>query len=136
MHVPVAFILINVIITRVCSMSQISYMKIVRSGEFPLRTYGKNHCGTSSHFLVKYHMIALCDPKLDHRGFLFDQLNIDKFFHGIKSTSCSCERLTEKTLVKLKKFISEREPGMPNSCHVSHTFARTVSGFYDIRMVQ
>jgi hypothetical protein len=91
-------------------MSQVKTLKIVRSGEFPLRTYGNHHCGTSHSFNVKYHLITLCDPRLDHRGFLFDQLNIDKFFHVIKSTSLSCEQLTERTLVKLKKFILRENP--------------------------
>lgn len=92
-----------------CSQ-KIESLKIVRSGQFHIHTYGSWHCGTADQFDIRYHMVCLCSPKLDHRGFEFDQLNIDGFFQKIRKTSMSCERLTEATLVKLKKFILTENP--------------------------
>jgi hypothetical protein len=88
----------------------IQMLKVVRSAEFHLHTYGKNHCGTANAFDLRYHMTCLCSPKLDHRGFLFDQLNIDVFFNKVKKTSMSCEKLTETLLKRLKTFILEENP--------------------------
>lgn len=85
-------------------------IKMVRSGEFDLKTYGQNHCGVSSEFKIRYHMTCMCSPKLDNRGFLFDQLNIQNFFESIGRTSLSCERLTVVCLEQLLEHILEENP--------------------------
>jgi hypothetical protein len=89
----------------------IQKLTIVRSGQFHIHTFGKNHCGTGHSFDIRYHMTAVCSPKLDRRGFEFDQINIDKFFQGVKRTSMSCEKLTEALVGKLRQHILKENPG-------------------------
>lgn len=64
-----------------------------REGSFVIKTYGPNHCGVGSKIAIRYSLVCECRPTLDHRGFLFDQLNVDRYFKEIKRTSLSCERL-------------------------------------------
>jgi hypothetical protein len=85
-------------------------LKMVRSGEFEIATYGDNHCGTSDHFKVKYHLTCDCSARLDSRGFLFDQLNIQQYFESIKRTQLSCERLTVVCLTQLLEHILTENP--------------------------
>jgi len=89
-------------------------LEMVRSGEFPIRTYGNSHCGTASAFKIRYHLKCVCSPKLDHRGFLFDQLNIQSYFESIQRTHLSCERLTEVCLQQLLEHILVENP----SCQI------------------
>lgn len=85
-------------------------LKMVRSGEFDIHTYGDNHCGTADEFKIRYHLICECSPLLDHRGFLFDQLNIQAYFESIKRTQLSCERLTVVCLEQLLEHILTENP--------------------------
>ncbi len=85
-------------------------LKMVRSGEFDIHTYGDNHCGTSDEFKVRYHLTCECSPLLDHRGFLFDQINIQQYFESIKRTQLSCERLTVVCLNQLLEHILTENP--------------------------
>jgi hypothetical protein len=85
-------------------------IEMVRSGEFGIQTYGTHHCGTAERFNIRYHMKCVCSPKLDHRGFLFDQLNIQAFFEGIKRTNLSCEQLTVHCLEGLLENILKENP--------------------------
>lgn len=48
--------------------------------------------------------------KLDKRGFLFDQINVDNFFQSIKSSELSCEELTMDCLNQLIKLIKRENP--------------------------
>jgi hypothetical protein len=85
-------------------------LKMVRSGEFDIHTYGDNHCGTAEEFKIRYHLICECSPVLDNRGFLFDQLNIQSYFESIKRTQLSCERLTVVCLEQLLEHILTENP--------------------------
>lgn len=86
-------------------------LEMIRSGEFDIKTYGANHCGVSDAFKIRYHLRCVCSAKLDGRGFLFDQLNIQSFFEDIKRTSLSCEQLTEACLEQLLGHILVENPG-------------------------
>lgn len=85
-------------------------LKMVRSGEFDIHTYGDNHCGTAEEFKIRYHLTCECSPLLDHRGFLFDQINIQQYFESIKRTQLSCERLTVVCLNQLLEHILTENP--------------------------
>lgn len=86
-------------------------LTINREGQFPLRALGPNHCGVAEHLTVRYHMVCECQPKLDGRGFLFDQLGVDAFFQAIGTTKLSCEQLTLRSLYKLVRAIRKENPG-------------------------
>lgn len=83
-----------------------------RQGEFKIRTIGDKHCGTFTNqdMWVKYHMICICDNVLDPRGFLFEQVNVDKFFQNMKRTTLSCEKLTISCCKKLVTLIRKDNP--------------------------
>jgi hypothetical protein len=83
-----------------------------RQGEFSIFTTGDSHCGTmTDQFLpVKYHMVCECENVLDERGFLFEQVNVDKFFKGLQSTKLSCELLTISCCNKLVELIRKDNP--------------------------
>lgn len=83
-----------------------------RQGEFEVFTTGDSHCGTlTNQFLpIKYHMICECENVLDPRGFLFEQVNVDKFFKKMKRTTLSCEKLTISCCKKLVTLIRKDNP--------------------------
>jgi hypothetical protein len=81
-----------------------------RRGEFRIETFGDSHCGTLKDLGVQYEAKIQCTTKLDGRGFLFDQINIDNFFQTIKRTSLSCERLCEDCANKLAALIQKDNP--------------------------
>ena len=81
-----------------------------RQGEFRIRAYGPNHCGTVEDLLIKYQMICECSTRLDTRGFLFDQINVDNFFQAIRKSQLSCERLVIQSTRKLVKAIRLENP--------------------------
>lgn len=81
-----------------------------REGEFMINATGNSHCGVKEDLIVKYDMQCVCSPKLDRRGFLFDQINIDNYFQSLKHTNKSCERLVKKCLQDLVNMIREENP--------------------------
>lgn len=81
-----------------------------REGQFAILATGPNHCGVDENLVIKYHMICECTSKLDGRGFLFDQVNVDNYFQTLKSSTLSCEQLTIKCARKLLKLIKEENP--------------------------
>ena len=83
-----------------------------RQGEFTIYTYGDSHCGTmTNQFLpVKYHMVCECETTLDPRGFLFEQVGVDKFFQNLKKTKLSCEKLTISCCKQLVSLIKKDNP--------------------------
>lgn len=85
-------------------------LRLVRGGEFGIQTYGDNHCGTTDAFKIRYHLTCECGNKLDNRGFLFDQINIQNFFESIGRTQLSCELLTIKCLEQLLGHILAENP--------------------------
>jgi hypothetical protein len=86
-------------------------LEIDRSGEFPIETFGNNHCGTDTKFTIRYKAICVCSPRLDKRGFLFEQTKVQEYFESIKKTDKSCERLTEWCLEGLHQHIMQENPG-------------------------
>lgn len=83
-----------------------------RQGEFQIFTYGDSHCGTmTNQFLpIKYHMVCECESTLDPRGFLFEQVNVDKFFQNLTKTRLSCEKLTIQCCKRLVTLIHKDNP--------------------------
>jgi hypothetical protein len=81
-----------------------------RQGEFNIYAYGSNHCGVVENLQVKYRMICECEARLDKRGFLFDQINVDNYFKSIKRSKLSCEKLTVKCVRELVKAIKLENP--------------------------
>lgn len=83
-----------------------------RSGEFKVFTHGDSHCGTMSDQVlpIKYRLLCVCENKLDERGFLFDQINVERFFQRIRRTTLSCERLTISCANRLVKVIRRDNP--------------------------
>lgn len=81
-----------------------------RAGEFMINATGPSHCGVLEDLIIKYNMVCVCGPKLDSRGFLFDQINIDNYFQNLKKTRKSCERLATSCLSDLKKLIMKENP--------------------------
>jgi hypothetical protein len=86
-------------------------LKMDRDGEFRLRATGPSHCGVDENLTIRYHMVCLCDNKLDGRGFLFDQLNVDSYFQGIRTTTLSCEQLCVQCGKELISRIKVENPG-------------------------
>lgn len=82
-----------------------------RQGEFDIHAYGPNHCGVPEDLKIKYHMVCECGAKLDSRGFLFDQINVDNYFQNIKRSKLSCEKLTIKCVRDLVRAIMQENPG-------------------------
>lgn len=91
-------------------MARIQTLTMNRSGEFKIRTSGNGHCGTDVNQWMQYHLWCQCDVTLDKRGFLFEQLNIDKFFQRLQRTTLSCERLTISCCKKLSTMIRKENP--------------------------
>lgn len=92
-------------------------LKMVRRGTFRFKQIGDHHCGLKSgdgFITVDYDVAVICEPLLDRRGFLFDQVSIDNFFKSIKSSSLSCEQLTIRCAQKLVKMMLKENP----SCRI------------------
>lgn len=81
-----------------------------RMGEFNIRAYGPNHCGVAEDITIKYHMTCQCETRLDKRGFLFDQINVDNYFKAIKRSRLSCEKLAVKSVRELVEAIHTENP--------------------------
>ena len=85
-----------------------------RKGDFTVTTYGDNHCGTTEKLNIKYELIVECSVSLDERGFLFDQINVDKFFKQIRMTKLSCEHFSIQCARKLWRLIKNEN----RSCQI------------------
>lgn len=87
-----------------------------RSGQFTLRVAGDHHCGvtTDGSVLIKYEFSAVCSTVLDHRGFLFEQRNIDAYFQSLRRTTRSCEQLVQGCMRALLNRIMAENQG----CHI------------------
>lgn len=82
-----------------------------RNGEFMINATGPTHCGVAEDLVIKYNMVCVCSAaSLDRRGFLFEQLRVDKFFQDLRKTRLSCEKLTMSCVKKLMKQIKEENP--------------------------
>jgi hypothetical protein len=83
-------------------------------------TPGSNHCGPADQLIrveggrkaipVRWNVSVECEPKLDQRGFLFDQAMLGVFMDRIASepTTLSCELLAqhaaERLIARLEKL--------------------------------
>lgn len=77
-----------------------------RTGAFLISTFGDTHCGTVENLQVYYDFkTTVSADSIDARGFLFDQMNVKRFFDSLKSTSLSCELLTLSCARQLLKLI-------------------------------
>jgi hypothetical protein len=85
-------------------------LTIERVGEFKIRAFGPNHCGTLKEMTIRYKMVCVCSHKLDVRGFLFDQLKVDEFFQTRLNTQLSCEKLTVASLRGILAAIQAENP--------------------------
>lgn len=81
-----------------------------RMGEFMINATGPTHCGIAEDLVIKYDMTCVCSTTLDQRGFLFEQLNVDKFFQSLRKTKLSCEKLTMNCVKQLMKQIKQENP--------------------------
>lgn len=86
-------------------------LTMARQGIFHIQTFGNSHCGTTKEMDVKYAAVIKCGAVTDHRGFLFDQINVDAYFQGIKRTSLSCEKLAMHCTNGLVALIRKENPG-------------------------
>lgn len=116
---------------------------MVRDGEFKIYAYGNNHCGVDRNLKIKYHMVCLCSPKLDRRGFLFDQLNVQNYFDSIKRSRLSCEKLVKQSCKQLLDRILVENPQCqiykmeltlspaPHMASMTYTWNNPSSRFFD-----
>ena len=83
-----------------------------RQCDFQILTIGPSHCGTltNEQLPVRYSLLCECENVLDARGFLFEQVGVDNFFHRMKSTTLSCEKLTISCCKKLVALIRKDNP--------------------------
>lgn len=95
-------------------------MQIRREGQLTLTVRGDNHCGAKSHVYgpnrdklsVRYIASVECEPALDERGFLFDQLMVDELLKeiSIKPSHWSCEVTAQRMAMKLIKRLKTDVP--------------------------
>ena len=102
----------------------ISTFTIKRTGEFTVHTVpGTPHCGTKPVLKIQYSFVCRClGTSLDSRGFLFDQVNVDKYFQSIRACDISCERLAMRCTRDLLRMIL-KENKVANIRHVSLTLS-------------
>ncbi len=87
--------------------------RLNRSGDFTVRTTGKNHCGTTDVLAIRYRLLVTCAATaLDTRGFLFDQTRIQGWFNAQRETALSCETYASFCARQLYKLIREENPGL------------------------
>ncbi len=103
-------------------MLKIQDMTIERSGEAGWKVYGPNHCGTADQIkdgrlLVKHTIKITCAAKLDDRGFLIDQMGVQKWVESYANagTNLSCEALARDIGERLMRKLERDNP----SCKVT-----------------
>lgn len=95
-------------------MLTLKTMKIERSGDVEWSVTGDTHCGPKALLIprngktyipVKYSVKVTCAPKLDDRGFLFDQAQVDVWMKAVsqETTTLSCEALAQHVAERLLK---------------------------------
>lgn len=120
-----------------------------REGSFHQFVAGDHHCGPKAELVphegklaikVNYTLTVACGPTLDHRGFLFDQAQVDKWFQvqGSRVSSLSCEALTIQLANRLMDKLAKDAPHCdlrgvtlqlspaPHKASLSAHFVRTV----------
>ena len=93
-------------------MKRLKTLTMNRQGEFSILTTGDSHCGTltNQNISIRYAVTCECEAFLDPRGFLFEQVNVDNFFRGMKRTTLSCEKLTISCATRLVSMIRRDNP--------------------------
>ena len=93
-----------------------------RAGVSNFIVTGGNHCGPAAALInvpggrkaipVRWRMIVTCEPRLDDRGFLFDQAMVGVYMDRIaeRGTSLSCELLARHVAELLLGKISHDVP--------------------------
>lgn len=95
-------------------------LSITREGDVQWRVTGPNHCGPKAmlregRMPVKYSMTVVCKPRLDDRGFLFDQAMVDVWMRrqADAMTALSCEALVvdvaQRLMAKIERDVPECE---------------------------
>lgn len=96
---------------------------LLRTGTFYVQAIGTNHCGTKDHLKILYRLEVQCNAdSLDSRGFLFNQMEVDKWFQDQRITKLSCEQYTIFCGREIYKLI-RRENKL---CHIQ-VFSLTLS---------
>src|SRR5579864_223379 len=105
---------------------RVSSFTLNRRGTFQMiLTFGNNHCGTVPNLKVNYSLSVTCTPdSLDSRGFLFDQVEVDRYFQSLRQTDLSCEQFCIACGRDLYKQIYRSNP----ACKIQR-FALTLSPF-------
>lgn len=93
-------------------------LTIYRESTIDWHVTGKFHCGADSEVRkagtipVRYTVRATCTPRLDERGFLFDQAKLGEWMTALasKPTPLSCERLTVVTANAMIAKIRKDDP--------------------------
>lgn len=94
-------------------------LTINKSGQFVVKTFGPNHCGTQPVQSIRFSVRIKADgADLDARGFLFDQLEIQTYFDSIHRTSLSCERLAEASIASLRRLVTRENSRL----HVEYVY--------------
>lgn len=84
-----------------------------RNGVFTVRTQGQNHCGTTPVLDIRYNLSVITDgDSLDDRGFLFDQMRIQKMAESHRMATVSCERFTREFALYIWRHIKLENPRM------------------------
>jgi len=86
-----------------------------RDGIFTIETVpGTNHCGTLPRFDIKYRVQCEAEANLDRRGFLIDQLLIDRYFQSISraKVAVSCEVLAQDSMRGIKSVLLADNPSL------------------------
>ncbi len=87
--------------------------RLNRAGEFTVNTTGPNHCGTTDVLTIRYRLTVACSSRsLDARGFLFDQVAIDRWFQAQRVTALSCENYAAFCGRELYKLIKRENAGL------------------------
>jgi hypothetical protein len=89
---------------------RIEKLTMNRTGDFVLAVFGNSHCGVQKNLKMRYAVRCECSAKLDARGFLFDQINVDNFFQKIETTGMSCEELAIYCTAALMDDIKRENP--------------------------
>ena len=92
-------------------------MVLAQRGDVKWRVFGNKHCGLKQHvsggrIAVRYRIELTCAPKLDDKGFLFDQSDLRSFMKSRAEipTELSCEALAWHTAELLMEEVAAKVP--------------------------
>jgi hypothetical protein len=86
-------------------------LTLKREGRFTVQNRGKHWCGTREMQTIVYRVKVVCNVTLDQRGFLFDQLSIERFFNLQTTCETSCEEFTLACARRLWAEIKKEHSG-------------------------